>query len=84
MATWDTSYALKQLLDRYTEATGDAYILVIAQGTEETPRVIAKASAALPPGAGPHIFEALEGAAADLFDEMAFGLGLEEDDGPPA
>lgn len=84
MATWDTSYALKQLLDRYTEATGDAYILVIAQGTEETPRVIAKASAALPPGAGPHIFEALEGATADLFDEMAFGLGLEEDDGPPA
>lgn len=84
MGSWDGVVSIKEALDAYTAATGDAYILVIAQGTEETPRVIAKASAALPPGAGPHIFEALEGATADLFDEMAFGLGLEEDDGPPA
>lgn len=67
-------------MDEYSRATGDAYILIVAQGTEETPRVIAKAMAALPEKAGPHIFEALEGAAHEIFDEIALGLGLEEDD----
>lgn len=84
MASWDTVVSLKSLLDEYSRATGDSYILIVAQGTEETPRVIAKAAAALPDNAGPHIFGALEGAASDIFDEIALGLGLEEDDdGPP-
>lgn len=79
--TWDTVQNLKELLDQYSETTGSAYVLLVTQGNEETPRVIVKAAAAVPHDcAGPNVFEALESAASDLFDEMAAQMGIEPDD----
>lgn len=84
--TWDTVVDLKKLLDSYSELTGDAYILLVAQGSESTPRVIAKGMAAFPATCGPKVLDALDTAAADVFDEIADYLGItdEEDDGPLA
>ena len=79
MASWDTVVSLKQLLDSYSEATGHTYILLVAQGDETSPRVIAKAMAAFPSTGGPNVLNALDSAAADIFTEIADYLGLEED-----
>lgn len=68
--TWDTVVSIKQLLDGYSEATGQAYVLLVAQGNESTPRVISKAMAAMPDGCGLAVMQALEDAAADVFEEM--------------
>ena len=77
--TWDTIVSIKQLLDGYSEATGHAYILIVAQGSENTARVISKAMGALPDGCGANVFGGLEDAASDIFSEMADHLGIEED-----
>jgi hypothetical protein len=80
--TWDYACDLKSLLDNYSEATGHSYVLLVAQGTEETPRVIVQTSAALPDTCGPGVLFALEDAAAELFEDMAAHFGI--DDGPAA
>ena len=73
--TWDTIVSIKQLLDGYSEATGHAYVLVVAQGNESTARVISKAMAAMPDGCGANVMCALEDAAADVFEEMEEHFG---------
>jgi hypothetical protein len=80
--TWDTVVSLKQLLDSYSEATGHTYILLVAQGDETTPRVIAKAMSAFPATSGPNVLSALDEAAVDIFEEIADYLGI--DGGPDA
>jgi hypothetical protein len=82
MASWDTCLSLKLLLDSYSEATGHTYILLVAQGDETTPRVIAKAMSAFPATSGPNVLNALDSAAASIFTEIADYLGT--DDGPNA
>jgi hypothetical protein len=82
MPSWDTIVSLKKLLDSYSEATGDTYILLVAQGNETTPRVIAKGMAAFPSTSGPNVLNALDSAAASIFTEIADYLGT--DDGPNA
>jgi hypothetical protein len=77
MASWDTIVSLKQLLDSYSEATGHTYILLVAQGDETTPRVIAKGMAAFPSTSGPNVLNALDSAAADIFTEIADYFGIE-------
>lgn len=73
--TWDTVLSIKGLLDSYAEATGHAYVLVVAQGNEDTARVIAKAMAAMPDGCRANVLSALEDAAADVFEDMEEHFG---------
>lgn len=76
MASWDMVLDIKRLLDSYSEATGDTYLLLVAQGSDETPRVVAKSMAAFPDGAGPVVLMALEEAASDIFDEIEAHMGF--------
>ena len=84
--TWDTVVDLEGLLDSYSEATGAAYILLVAHGNETTPRVITRGMTGFPAACGPKVLDALDTAAAEVFDELADHLGIsgEEDDGPVA
>ena len=79
MASWDGIVDIKRGLDEYSKAAGFSYVLIVSQGTEETPRVVAKAMGALRDDCGPHVFFALDQAAYEIFEEMADHLGIEED-----